>query len=75
MERFLRTDEESSALFLQRVLLGIVFFPHGAQKLLGWFGGFGFSGTNVHLLVGEAPAQAFWRNASRRCGSSSRAEL
>ncbi|HYA62015.1 MAG TPA: DoxX family protein, partial [Candidatus Sulfotelmatobacter sp.] len=22
-----------------------VFFAHGAQKLLGWFGGFGFSGT------------------------------
>jgi putative oxidoreductase len=20
-------------------------FPHGAQKLLGWYGGFGFSGT------------------------------
>jgi len=28
-----------------RVLLGIVFFPHGAQKVLGWFGGYGFSGT------------------------------
>ncbi|MFO0751879.1 MAG: DoxX family protein, partial [Thermodesulfovibrionales bacterium] len=25
--------------------LGIVFFPHGAQKVLGWFGGGGFSGT------------------------------
>jgi len=22
-----------------------VMFPHGAQKLLGWYGGFGFSGT------------------------------
>jgi len=28
-----------------RVMLGIVFFPHGAQKLFGWFGGNGFSGT------------------------------
>ena len=28
-----------------RVALGIVLFPHGAQKLLGWFGGHGFSGT------------------------------
>jgi putative oxidoreductase len=45
MERFFRTDEENSALLLQRVVLGIVFFPHGAQKLLGWFGGYGFSGT------------------------------
>lgn len=32
-----------------RVLLGIVFFPHGAQKLLGWFGGSGFSGTMGYL--------------------------
>jgi putative oxidoreductase len=23
----------------------VVFFLHGSQKLLGWFGGFGFSGT------------------------------
>jgi len=31
--------------FILRVLLGIVFFPHGAQKLLGWFGGNGFEAT------------------------------
>ncbi len=23
----------------------MVFFPHGMQKLLGWFGGYGFGGT------------------------------
>jgi putative oxidoreductase len=28
-----------------REVLGIVFFDHGAQKMRGWFGGFGFSGT------------------------------
>jgi putative oxidoreductase len=28
-----------------RLMLGIVFFPHGAQKMLGWFGGHGFSAT------------------------------
>lgn len=28
-----------------RVALGIIFFTHGAQKLLGWFGGFGFDAT------------------------------
>lgn len=26
-------------------MLGVVFFAHGAQKTLGWFGGFGFAGT------------------------------
>jgi len=27
------------------LVLGVVFFAHGAQKLLGWFGGYGFTGT------------------------------
>jgi putative oxidoreductase len=43
-KKLIQTDEDVSSLIL-RVLLGIVFFPHGAQKLLGWFGGNGFSGT------------------------------
>jgi len=28
-----------------RLVLGIVFFAHGAQKMLGWFGGYGYAGT------------------------------
>lgn len=36
---------DSTALTFQRVVTGIIFFPHGAQKVLGWFGGFGFEGT------------------------------
>jgi len=35
----------SSAPLIARLMLGIVMFPHGAQKALGWFGGYGFSGT------------------------------
>ena len=35
----------SSAPTIARLTLGLVMFPHGAQKLLGWFGGYGFSGT------------------------------
>jgi len=36
---------DDSTLTLMRLILGIVFFGHGAQKALGWFGGYGFSGT------------------------------
>ena len=32
-------------LAVARVALGIVMFPHGAQKLLGWLGGYGYRGT------------------------------
>lgn len=32
-------------LLIVRVVLGIVIFGHGAQKLFGWFGGYGFEGT------------------------------
>jgi putative oxidoreductase len=44
MKAFFRTDDGWAGLIL-RLTLGLVIFPHGAQKLLGWFGGFGFSGT------------------------------
>ncbi len=37
--------EESWASIGTRLALGIVMFPHGAQKMLGWYGGHGFSGT------------------------------
>jgi len=42
--KLLATPDDSAALVL-RVMLGVVFFPHGAQKVLGWFGGPGFAGT------------------------------
>src|SRR5260221_9233812 len=44
LRRLLGTDDSAATATL-RVVLGIVFFAHGAQKLLGWFGGPGFSGT------------------------------
>jgi putative oxidoreductase len=40
----LGTDGDPGALIARLALAG-VFFPHGAQKVLGWFGGHGFSGT------------------------------
>jgi len=39
-------------LFIARITLGIVILPHGLQKLLGMFGGAGFSGT-VDFFVGS----------------------
>ncbi len=35
----------SLALLILRVTLGGVLFAHGAQKMLGWFGGRGFNGA------------------------------
>src|SRR6202171_789476 len=45
MLRKLTATDDSTATTILRLVLGIVFFAHGAQKMLGWFGGFGFAGT------------------------------
>jgi putative oxidoreductase len=44
LQTLLKTDGSLSSL-IARLALGLVMFPHGAQKALGWFGGYGFSGT------------------------------
>lgn len=38
------TGDSLAPLFL-RLSLGIMILPHGLQKTLGWFGGYGFNGT------------------------------
>ncbi len=48
LNKLLATENEYSALIL-RLVLGVVMFPHGAQKLFGWFGGNGFGGTMHHF--------------------------
>ena len=44
MKMLFHTDDSLSS-FILRMTVGAVMFPHGAQKLVGWFGGYGFSGT------------------------------
>src|SRR6201998_4671249 len=45
MFRKLLSTTDDWTLTLLRLVMGVVFFAHGAQKTLGWFGGYGFSGT------------------------------
>jgi len=45
MFRKLINTTDDPAITVLRLVLGVVFFAHGAQKTLGWFGGYGFSGT------------------------------
>jgi putative oxidoreductase len=44
IRKLIATDNDIATTIL-RLVLGVVFFAHGAQKMLGWFGGYGFSGT------------------------------
>ena len=45
MFRKLLTTSNDLTLTLLRLVLGVTFFMHGAQKMLGWFGGYGFHAT------------------------------
>lgn len=44
LSRLIRTTNDP-VLTIARLALGIMIFAHGAQKMLGWFGGYGFEGT------------------------------
>ena len=63
MKKLLATSNDAT-LTLMRLILGIIFFAHGAQKMLGWLGGYGALG----LIAGFSAA---WRpSASPRSWSS-----
>ena len=54
-QRVLGTDAGWGALAL-RIPVGIIFVAHGAQKLFGWFGGYGLEGTGQWMdSIGLSP--------------------
>ena len=63
LQLLFKTNDNTAPL-IARLMLGIVMFPHGAQKMLGWLGGYGALG----LIAGFSAA---WRpSASPRSWSS-----
>lgn len=49
MGKLFHTDQSDKGSTLIRITLGLVMFPHGAQKLLGWFGGHGYTNTMAYF--------------------------
>src|SRR5579864_3409261 len=50
----------TTALLIARLLLGGALFAHGAQKLFGWFGGYGIKGTGGFMeTLGFRPGALF----------------
>ena len=51
MKKILNTNAENWSALVARLVLGATVFAHGAQKLFGWFGGYGFKGTMGFLTA------------------------
>ncbi|HZH97973.1 MAG TPA: DoxX family protein [Fimbriimonadaceae bacterium] len=51
-----RTTSADWGIFVIRVVLGIIFFAHGGQKVFGWFGGYGLAATIDFMQKGGIPA-------------------
>jgi len=50
VQRVLATDDSWAPLAL-RLAGGVIFAAHRAQKLFGWFGGYGLEGTGQFLAL------------------------
>jgi putative oxidoreductase len=49
----------STGLLILRIVIGLLLAAHGAQKLFGWFGGYGIAGTGGWLeSIGFKPGKA-----------------
>ena len=55
INEIVRTTNDYSLLFL-RVIAGLVIFPYGMQKLLGWFDDFG-GGVGIHEALQRIKAK------------------
>ena len=47
--KYLFQTNDKFSYWVRRIILGCVMLPHGAQKLFGWFGGFGFTNTMTYF--------------------------
>ena len=61
--RLLQTDPDYIYLFL-RIVAGVIIFPYGMQKLLGWFdnlgGGVGIRETLIQMKNKKIPSAIAW---------------
>lgn len=56
INKMLSTDSGDWGALIARVFLGVVILPHGLQKLLGMFGGYGFSATVEYFTSTGIPS-------------------
>ncbi|HBN6199951.1 DoxX family protein [Vibrio parahaemolyticus] len=50
------TSQSGYSALALRIPIGIIFMAHGAQKLFGWFGGYGLEGTGQWMAsIGLGP--------------------
>jgi putative oxidoreductase len=68
LKKLFVTDRDYLLTFL-RLVLGVVFLAHGSQKVLGWFGGYGFN-ASLHGMekMGIPAAFAFLAIAAEFAG-------